>query len=158
MLSKWLKRIRAAVGMGLTWAAVWSGFGAILGLLMAVFGVPLSVIVGVFLGYGAIGFVGGAIFSAVLALAEGRRTFDELSLPRFSVWGAVGGLLLWVLGGGLVSSGFIGAGIAALLGAGSAAGSLALARKADDGALLEAGEEVADIGLTKDEKRELLGT
>ena len=65
-----------------------------------------------------------------------------------------------MLGGGLVSFtplDFIGAGIAALLGAGSAAGSLALARKADDGELLEAGEEVADIGLTKDEKRELLG-
>ncbi len=45
-----------------------------------------------------------------------------------------------------------------LLGAGSAAGSLALARRADDKELLEADAGVADIGLTEAEKRELLGT
>ncbi len=44
-----------------------------------------------------------------------------------------------------------------LLGAGSAAGSLALARKADDRELLDAGADVAEVGLTKEEKRELLG-
>ena len=43
-----------------------------------------------------------------------------------------------------------------LLGAGSAAGSLALARRADDRELLEHGADVADIGLTDEEKRELL--
>jgi len=41
-------------------------------------------------------------------------------------------------------------------GAGSAAGSLALARRADDRELLDAGADVADIGLTEEEKRELL--
>ena len=40
--------------------------------------------------------------------------------------------------------------------AGSASGSLALARRADDRELLEAGADVADIGLTEEEKRELL--
>ncbi len=48
-------------------------------------------------------------------------------------------------------------GIMGLLGAGSAAGSLALARRADDQELLESGEDVADAGLTEREKRELLG-
>ena len=43
-----------------------------------------------------------------------------------------------------------------LLGAGSAAGSLALARRAGDRELLEHGADVADIGLTEEEKRELL--
>ncbi len=43
-----------------------------------------------------------------------------------------------------------------LLGAGSAAGSLALARRADDREVLDAGADVADIGLTEEEKRELL--
>jgi hypothetical protein len=42
------------------------------------------------------------------------------------------------------------------MGAGSAAGALALARRADDRELLERGADVADIGLTKEEKRELL--
>ncbi len=47
-------------------------------------------------------------------------------------------------------------GVVALMGAGSAAGSLALARRADDRELLEHGADVADIGLTEEEKRELL--
>ncbi len=48
--------------------------------------------------------------------------------------------------------------VVTLLGAGSAAGSLVLARRADDRELLEDGEDVADIGLTEEETRELLGT
>ena len=47
-------------------------------------------------------------------------------------------------------------GVLPLLAAGSAAGSLALARRADDRELLDAGADVADIGLTEEEKRELL--
>ena len=43
-----------------------------------------------------------------------------------------------------------------LLGAGSASGSLALARRADDRELLDAGADFDDIGLTEEEKRELL--
>ncbi len=48
------------------------------------------------------------------------------------------------------------AGVLTLLGASSAAGSLALARRGDDRELLDAGADVADIGLTEEEKRELL--
>ena len=40
------------------------------------------------------GFFGGVIFSMMLGMAEGRRRFDELSLVRFGVWGAVTGVLL----------------------------------------------------------------
>ena len=39
----------------------------------------------------------GATFSSVLGIAERRRTFEEMSLPRFAFWGAVGGLLLSML-------------------------------------------------------------
>jgi hypothetical protein len=44
--------------------------------------------------FGVLGFFAGVIFSAFLALTEGRRRFDEMSLPRFAGWGATGGLLL----------------------------------------------------------------
>ncbi len=44
----------------------------------------------------------------------------------------------------------------ALLGALSATGSLALARMLEDRALLEASEDVAEVGLTGDEAKELL--
>jgi hypothetical protein len=42
-------------------------------------------------------------------------------------------------------------------GAGSAAGSLAIARRAEDRELLKAGEGVAEVGLSEDEAQALLG-
>ena len=47
--------------------------------------------------------------------------------------------------------------VLALTGASFAAATLALARRAEDRELLDTGAEVADIRLTKEEKRELLG-
>jgi len=44
-----------------------------------------------------------------------------------------------------------------LLGAGSAAGTLALARKSEDEALLESSQQVSETGLTSEERRLLLG-
>ena len=46
--------------------------------------------------------------------------------------------------------------VMAVLGAGSAAGSLALARRTDDLGLLEAAADIADVGLTEKETHELL--
>ena len=175
-MKRWLKRIRGAVGVGLTWAVGWSSVGAVIGLVyfFLVIGVASGLPLGVFMAayvrmFATLGFLGGAIFSTVLRIAEGRRRFDELSLPRFAAWGALGGLLLgvialsgWagtlpvVLGRVMGPMDFVVAGVATLLGAGSAAGSLALARRADDTELLEHGADVADIGLTEEEKRELL--
>ena len=67
----------------------------------------------------------------------------DISLPRFASRGAVGGLLGTVLVQGLFASGVSinTAGVLTLMGAGSAAGSLALARRAEDKELLEAEEE-----------------
>jgi len=104
----------------------------------------------------------------VLRIAEGRRRFDELSLLRFGAWGAVGGLLLGVL---FVLPGLVGAGfdpgqwleVAALIGSAtllspvSAAGSLALARMAEERELLDASADVDEVGLTGGEAQELLG-
>lgn len=109
--------------------------------------------------------LGGALFSGVLRLTEGRRSFDELSLPRFTAWGAVGGLLLggtavfaslWGAGGPAVVSGVVVVASAAL-GAGSAAGTLLLARRAEGRDLLEADTEVADAGLSEAEMERLTG-
>ena len=149
--------------MGLTWAAGWSGVFVILALVR-VFGTlgVLNYVDSAVL-FGIMGFVGGAAFSVVLGITEGRRRFDELSLRRFAFWGAVGGLLVsmplsWVSwSSAFQSAEALGVGVVlTLLGAGSAAGSLALARRADDTELLEHGADVADIGLTEEEKRELL--
>ncbi len=163
-MKKWLKRIRGALGMGMTWAAAWAGFGAIFTLVVG--GVIGGGLAGLFLEpllYGMMGFVGGAAFSVVLGVTEGRRRFDEMSLLRFAACGAVGGVLLAIplllLLAATDPSALYWFGtsvVVALLGAGSAAGSLALARRADDRELLEHGADVADLELTEEEGRELL--
>ena len=152
-MKKWLKRIRGAVGLGLTWAAAWFGAGVIFLSGLLAFGTPpagtgLAAVFfnSVLLAVG--GFIGGAAFSVVLAITEGRRRFDQMSLPRFAAWGAVGGFLMSVLfmtNAPLTPTGAIMTAVLTLMGAGSAAGSLALARKADDGELLEAGESAGLI-------------
>src|SRR6185503_18116984 len=88
-MQKWLRRIRGAIGMGLTWGAAWFAMGFV---PRWVFGIETDVPIP--LVFGLLGLVAGATFSGVLALTEGRRTFEQLSLPRFAGWGAVGGLLL----------------------------------------------------------------
>lgn len=42
------------------------------------------------------GFIGGVVFSALLRIAEGRCSFDEVSLARSATWGGVTGLVLAV--------------------------------------------------------------
>ena len=150
-MKKWLKRIRGALGMGLAWAATW--FVLTIPTVVWWIGFPVM--------FAMQGFMGGVIFSTVLGIVEGRRRFDEMSLPRFAAWGAVGGLVsTWfifapmnvsLVGMVLITS------LLTLTAAGSAAGTLALARRADDRELLDAGADVGDVGLTKQERHELLG-
>jgi FtsH-binding integral membrane protein len=142
-MSKWMRRIRGALGMGLAWALAWFGAGMVLLLVVG----PDAADVPFPLGFGALGFLAGITFSGVLGLAEGRRSFEQMSLPRFALWGGVGGLLfagIFVVAAALGIEAFLGLGIVfALAGAGCASGSLALARRVDDRVLLE-GSENAD--------------
>src|SRR5262245_36331187 len=135
-MRKWPRRIRGAIGMGFTWSAACFGVGLV---PRWVFGintdVPIPLVLGVF------GFLAGVIFSALLALTEGRRRFDQLSLPRFAAWGAMGGLLLSAL---VARDASLGWGellaLATTFAAASAvcaSGSLALARRAARRELLE---------------------
>ena len=165
-MKKWLKRIRGAIGMGLTWAIAWALTGILIGVasillpwlpwwddFFRVFDAPLPAMAWP-------GFVGGVLFSVVLGIAGRRRSFHELSLPRFTAWGAAGGLLLSTVPDAMMAVGLASPGgsspygpweLAAviappltLLCAASAAGSLLLARRAERRALLENGAEVAD--------------
>ncbi len=156
----WLRRIRGAVLMALTWAVVWAPVGVLIGVIVD----PNDSMEEMWVAVGAYpGFLCGAVFSAVLGIAEGRRRFDELSLPRFAAWGALGGMLVGAL---VFAAGFAEAPTAALaaimgtttlLSAVSASGSLALARKGEERMLLDASEDVAGVGFTGNEAQELLG-
>ena len=168
-MSNWLRRIRGALGMGLTWAIAGFLLGGVIELIHNIWPNPIGSAVDIWpavLAYP--GFVGGVAFSAVLGVAGRRRRFDELSLPTVAAWGALGGLIvslipaamvtlglatpnvpLWQLTLGLLGPFGIGGAIAA-------SGSLALARSADDRELLDESRDVADVGLSTEEQRELL--
>ncbi len=157
--------LRGAVGMGLTWAVGFSIGAPLSDVFDAVFlGGAAGNILGDSLLGAFFGFVGGGVFSVALAIAGRRRSFHEMSLPRFAALGAlVPSLMLvalaafWRDGSLFTPRGLVNTTFLALMGAGFAAGTLALARKADDRELLDAGADVADVGLTKEEKVELLG-
>jgi len=136
-MKKLLRRSRGAIGMGLTWALAWFGAGMVLLLIVG----PDAADVPFPLGFGMFGFFAGTIFSGVLTAVEGRRSFEQLSLARFAGWGAVGGLLLGAVFAMLAGSAvMVAAPFFALAGAGSAAGSLALARRATDGTRIDSAE------------------
>lgn len=163
-MKKWKRRIGAALRMGLAWALAWFSAGMVLLVVGLVFGatadVPFPLL------FGLLGFLAGTAFSGVLGIVEGRRRFDQMSLLRFAGWGAVGGIMLT----GIFVSVVALAGdttplrhlevlvpVFTVAGAASAAGVLALARRAEERALLDVSEEVAEVGLTENETRELLG-
>ena len=152
-MHSWTRRIRGALGMGLTWAVCWGVFGFLIGasslllpflpweIFFNVFDAPLPAL--------AIpGFFGGVIFSIVLGVLGRDRKFHELSLQKVAAWGAGGGLLLCLIpltlafgeSGGvfrlLPALAVIG-GPFALLGAASASGTLLVARRAEGNTLRE---------------------
>ena len=135
-MKKWQRRVRGAIGMGLTWAAAW--FAAGLALLLVVGLDAADVPFPLF--FGLLGFLAGAAFSGVLGILGGRRRFDQMSLPHFAGWGAIGGLLLagtLVLVLGPEGEFLVVGTVFALAGAISAAGTLALARRAEQRELVE---------------------
>jgi hypothetical protein len=154
-MRKWLRRIRGAIGMGLTWGVAWSVAGTVLAVVTRFKAdAPFPLI------FGVLGFIAGVIFSAILALTEGGRRFDQMSLPRFAGWGATGGLLLSAVFAKAASLGW-GDVLAiaptfALACAVCASGSLALARRAVGRELPEIRENTAEAELTDHEKRRLL--
>lgn len=175
-MKNWLRRIRGAIGMGITWGVAWAITGIGIGVASLItpflpwdvffhyFDAPLPALA-------VPGFIGGLFYSVVLGVAGRHRRFEELSLPRTALWGALGGLLLALFPSfmvlvGLASLGRPDASLAVLtaifgvpfmvLGAASATGTLILARRSERQSL-GAGGDLADLGLTDAEKRELLG-
>jgi hypothetical protein len=146
--------------MGLTWAVAGGAVGTIINLGFVVRtgsrpDAPFPIMLG------ALGFVAGVVFSGVLWLVEGRRRFDQMSLPRFAAWGAAAGFALTATFFLAVSRGdptflqyFVVVGpVVALAAAGCAAGSLALARRAQNRELLEPTEDGPAVGRPAGEAR-----
>ena len=151
---KWLRRIRGAIGMGLAWGAAWSGAGIVLAVVTRFKAdAPFPLV------FGVLGFAAGVIFSTFLALTEGRRRFDQMSLGRFAASGAFGGLLLSALFARAASLGW-GDVLAiaptfALASAVCASGSLAVARRAAGRELPDIRRDTLEAELGDPEKRKL---
>ena len=153
-MRKWLLRVRGAIGMGFTWAVAWSAVGLVPRWILGYNpDAPFPII------FGVLGFLAGVTFSALLVLSEGRRRFDQMSLPRFAAWGAAGGLLLSAFFARMASLAW-GDVLAiaptfAVACAVCASGSLALARRAETKELPERAGPTAAAELTDSEKRKL---
>lgn len=135
-MNSWWRRIRGAVGTGITWAIVWAPIAVVVGTQIID---PTNAMDEMWVIVGALpGFVSGVIFSAVLGFSARRRRLAELSVPRVGAWGALAGMVTgiipfmigsapgnaWVMAATVIP-------ILALLSGLSAAGSLALAQRAE---------------------------
>lgn len=157
-MKRWLRRIRGAFGMGLAWAVAGAVVGGFFEAVDNVLPGALPFVSRVDMWPQTLaipGFLGGVVFSVVLAIAGSRRRFGELSLPRFAAWGAVAGLLL---GGLAMAAGapILFLGIMTVASVITASGSLALARMAEKRELLDAGENEARAGSAEGDAQELL--
>src|SRR5881397_1544978 len=88
-MKQWGRRFRAAIGMGLSWGAVWGGAGGVLARVPGFSSdLPFPLL------FAPLGFITGIIFSGILVVIEGRRSLDRMSVSRFAGLGAASGLLL----------------------------------------------------------------
>lgn len=154
-----MRRLKGALGMSVTWGIGGALLGGAVQFLTAIGGaisapwIPLL---------GLTGAISGFAFSGVLAFAGRNRSFSELSLSRFAMWGAVGGAIVavpaLVLIGVETVAGFAAVMAVSALGSSIAAtGTLALARFASDPAAIPANDGLDDVGLSAAEQKKLLG-
>lgn len=147
--------------MGLTWALVWAPVAVLLGLAID----PDGSMDEMWPAIGAYpGFLGGVVFSIVLAVAARNRRLEELSVPRFAAWGALAGLMVGVLPFLIGDAStempewllaLIVIGTITVLSAASAAGSLAIARRGETPGLLPR-EGMPEARATRQEELETL--
>ena len=138
-MPQWLKLARGVVGTGVTFAVALSGFFGALGLgRWLVFGADLDLrflfVETILTGAAPFGFLSGVLFSGALALTARGRGLQELSLRHLGTLGAGAAVFLSILVIGVPTSTLqwiVQGGVFALLGGGTAAGSLMLARRGE---------------------------
>lgn len=153
MFKSFLRRLRGVIGTGLTWAVVWSVAGTALQAGLALFGVLRAPDLTVTpLMWGLMGLYGGILFGGLVSLTEGRETLRDLRVGRVAGWGAIAGFAVPVVYNLLrgdssaisMVSLLTNAVIFAPLSAGSAAGMIRLAQRAER-AQLGTGDETMPV-------------
>lgn len=152
-MKTWARRIRAAIRMGLLWGAAWFAAGILLARVPGFFSdLPFALV------FAPLGFMTGVLFSGILVAIEGRRGFERMSLSRFAGWGAASGLLLSgifvvaaaVRGGDAWGDLLLFGPALTVSSAACAAGSLALARRAERRELPGQPAGAAEAALTQE--------
>jgi hypothetical protein len=154
-MRNWQRRVRGAIGIGITWAAAWSAVGALPRWVLGINAdAPFPLI------FGILGFFAGVTFSGLLVLTERRRGFEAVTLQRFAAWGAVGGAAMAAVFARAVSMSWGDlitiAPVFAVASAVCAAGSLALARRAETRSLPHLRADAGNSALAEPEARKLL--
>ena len=160
-----LTRFRAVLRIGALWGALGAAMGLAIGVVASSVGVvPLAeaLVVGP-LSFGSLGMLLGSGFATALTLGERGRSFSELTPIRAAVWGGLGAaaipILALVVSGGSVAGegltlielaleGLVGVAAYGALGAGLAAGSVAIAKRGDK---LTGGTATPALGEASDE-------
>ena len=148
-MNVYFRRSFLVILVALAWAVVWSPVGVLAGIILD----PGGSMDEMWVAIGAYpGFLCGAVFSAVVGIAEGRRRLDALTLSRVAAWGALSGLLVGVLPFlvGTVNTalplwlwGVATVGAVTILSSASAVGTALIARMAKKGALRGASGDAA---------------
>ncbi len=155
--------------MGLSWAVTGFLVGGFIELIHNLWPNPIGSAFDIWpMALAVPGLLGGVAFSVVLGIAGRRYRFDELSVPRVAFWGALGGAAVSLIPAAMVGLGFVTANVPlweitlgillpfSVGGAVAAAGTLKLAQVSEEGSLLSEGEAAADVGLSEEERQELL--
>jgi hypothetical protein len=94
-MSKWLKRIRGAVLLGLAWAVVWAPIAVVIGTQIVD---PDNSMDEMWVAIGAYpGFLCGVVFCALLGLVQGHGRLERVSLLRAAMLGGLSGIAVGAL-------------------------------------------------------------
>ena len=146
----WSRRLRGALVISGIWALAWGSVGMLIEWIHNIWPNPLGRLVDIWpMALALPAFLSGLFFSTLLGIAGRRRKFSELSVGRFVVLGAAGGLLVGLVPAVMVLVGFGDlkapytlpyliatiSGPFAVVGALTGAGTLLIARTGERGAL-----------------------
>ena len=142
-MRRFLRWLRGIIGTGLTWGLGWAGLYVVSSLLKVASGVEipgdlLPLLFQGALSIGAFGFLGGSAFGVILGFLEHHKRLEDLSSRRIALWGGLGGLAVAATLGPAYLSPMV---FFALLGVGSAATTVALAKKGGEPPMIEGDDE-----------------